>query len=173
MRLDFTKHDVLVLLACDSRKGIWASESYVRNSKTVRNAGQISTTASSHTLQLVALTNALRSISYVRASKLLQSAPQGTTRARVLVTALDTTFVEALEAMTKDNSTSKPLRAGKNFISLLVRQWGRFTFEIRPLDDGDYTGLTLLNWARRNVVDPKTVANTSAILRPTAVSDMR
>jgi hypothetical protein len=175
MRLDFQKHDALVLLACDHRKGVWASECFVRNSKTVRNAGQISTTASAHTLQLVALVNALRSISFRQAIKLVDAAPRGTLKPRVLVTSLDPTFLDALQTMNNiraDSAPKKPLRAGQNFVTLLTQQLVRFILDIQPLHADDNSGLVLLNWARKGVIDPRVIVNTPAFLRPTAVSAM-
>jgi len=174
MRLDFEKHDVLVLLACDHRKGVWASECFVKNSKTVRNAGQISTTASAHTLQLIALVNALRSVSKSQAIRLVDAAPRGTSRPRVLVTSLDATFIEALQTMTDDSNreSMNPLRVGKNFLTLLAQQRERFTLDIQPLPADDNSGLVLLNWARKNVVSPRLIANLPLSLFPTAASVM-
>lgn len=173
MKVDWGVHDGMLLLASDRRKGIWATQLLLRGSKTVRSAGTIPTTASAHSLQVLALTTALRLISKGQAAKLLQAAPTGITRPRLLVVSSDATFAQALQAKMrgdKETMTTKPLRAGRNLISIAPAQLARFALTFGELEDGDTSILILKSWASQTIHDPK--QELPSALVPSAVSQV-
>lgn len=172
MRLDFDKYDGLILLAHDRRKGLYASQTLLRGSKTTRAAGQLPTCASAHTCELVALATALRGITRMQCSKLLANAPDGISKPRIRVVTADKDFAEGIAAVIAKERLAKPIRSGKNFQEFAASQLARFTvtIEAEPEGSGDTSLFILRDWARQNVIDPKVLNNTSPTLFPIAVS---
>ncbi len=172
MRIDPSLHEVSVIITGDRRVGVWAFES--NNSlhkKWTRCAGQISTSASEHTLLLVALTNALRTVSKGQASRLVQFAPRGVQKPRVRVLTDNYLFADALNDVVPQrvlgDESNRRLRAGKNFLWIARPQLRRFTIDVQLQDRRDPVVEPLLEWARMNVIDPKMFP-----LAPSAVSSM-
>jgi len=158
MRVNFDSQDGLIMVSGD-RRGVWASQVLIKGSKTIRTGGQLPTTASRHTLQLVALTSALRSITKADAARIT---PRGVSKARLLVTSIDSSFLDALQAET-------PLRAGRNFFTIAMQQLARFDLTFAAPEDGDMTVHMLSKWAANHVFPPK---NIPAVLIPSAVSQV-
>lgn len=159
----------------DKRKGLWASSTILKSSKTVRQAGQLPTSASGHTLELVALASALRSISNSQVSFLMQNAPSSVTKPRLLIMSADKTFSDALRAMmTRDAVTlaAKPLKAGRNFLSMVAREIGRFELTLQTDIGEDQSIANLSIWAHERILSPKTVGSIAQALRPTAISQL-
>jgi hypothetical protein len=170
MRFDPETHDGIILLASDRRKGVWASQTIYRGSRTFRQGGQLPVEASAHTCELVALCTALRSITKAQATKLVQTAPTGVTKPRILIVTADPTFAEALTAKMQNYAAAKPLRAGKNFLMFAAHQLSRFTVTlIREPEDNDRSILVLESWARQHVIDPKLITRIPPSLVPTAI----
>jgi hypothetical protein len=169
MKLDLTTHDALIQIAGDSHKGLWASQAFSRTSKfTVRTAGQLPTSASLHTLEIVALTTALRSITKGMAAKLIQP---GMTKPRILVGTSDASFAGAISGLLVGDRTAPLLRAGRNFLSIAAYQLARFNVEIRTPETGDTAILVLKGWAQNHVTDPKVIKHIPG-LEPSAVSQV-
>jgi hypothetical protein len=113
MKLDFNTHDILVTVAANPRIGVWGAQIFHRQqAKTVRTAGQLPTEASSHTLQLVALATALRSVTKAQARRMVQNLPRRVPKPRVLVVTSDASFIDAIKAVTSNEQNGKPLRVG-------------------------------------------------------------
>jgi hypothetical protein len=173
MKTNFETHDGSVTLAFDRRKGIWAYSLFTKTARAIRTAGQISTEASAHTLQSLALTVALRSITRGQANRLAQFAKLK--KPRLLVTCLDEDFLEALEAKMrndKDVMAVNPLRTGKQFLTVLAQQLARFQLTFEPPEDGDMSNLVLHNWAANHLVDKKLIDNLPPALSPSLISQM-
>lgn len=81
---------------------------------------------------------------------------------------MDATFAEALKGLLQRDVTAKPLRAGKNFLNIARQQLARFDVTIQTVDDP--SELVLLNWARKNIVDPKLIAGIPPSLAASVVS---
>ncbi len=155
--IDFDNYEGRVLLAADRRRGVWANETLFRGSRNVRNAGQVPTTASSHTLLTVALTAALRNIHKAAANRLVSTATQKIKKPRLLVASIDATFCDALKVKMK--------RTGQNGPELV-------RFEI-TLHTGERPAvLTLKNWSWTAIIDPKTIPTIPPVLLPSAVSTL-
>lgn len=159
MRFDHNLHDGILIVSGDQRRSVWSSQLVLKGSRTLRTAGQMTTTASRHTLQLLALTSALRSITRTQAAFL---APRNQTNPRLLVTSIDSTFLNALRA-------KMPLRAGRNFFTLAAQQLARFDLTFATPEDGDKTVLMLSNWAANHVYAPGSIPS---VLLPVAVSQV-
>lgn len=176
IRFDVNTQDGMILLANDRRKGIWVSQSIFKKCNTVRQGGQMPTSASAHTLELVALSTALRSVTKSQASFLTLNAPSTVTKPRVLVVTADLTFADALRAMmTRDAVTlaTKPLKAGRNFLSMAAYQLARFEVTLQTdITQDDKSILILRSWADQHIFAPTMVANIPPSLCPTAVSQV-
>jgi protoheme ferro-lyase len=176
MRFNESTQDGMILLASDRRKGIWASQSNLKFAKTVRQAGQLPTSASAHTLQLVALSTALRSCTKSQASFLVEKAQCNVTKPRILVVTADPTFADALRAMmTRDAATltTKPLKAGRNFLSMAAQQLARFELTLQTdSKQNDKSIIVLRSWADQHVFSPTMMANMSPSLCPVAASQV-
>ena len=140
----------------------------------MRQAGQLPTSASAHTLELVALSTALRSVTKAQAGYLGQNAPS--TKRRILAITADPTFADALRAMmTRDAVTlvTKPLKAGRNFLSMAAYQLARFDVTLQTdATQEDKSILTLKTWAHSHIFSPKMLASIPPALCPTAVSQV-
>ncbi len=169
--IDFDNYEGRVLLAADRRRGVWANETLFRGSRNVRNAGQVPTTASSHTLLTVALTAALRNIHKAAANRLVSTATQKIKKPRLLVASIDATFCDALKVKMKRTGQNGPaFRAGKNFLMALAQQLVRFEI---TLHTGERPAvLTLKNWSWTAIIDPKTIPTIPPVLLPSAVSTL-
>jgi hypothetical protein len=173
MKTNFETHDGSVTLAFDRRKGIWAYSLFTKTARAIRTAGQISTEASAHTLQAIALTAALRSITRAQANRLAQFAKLK--KPRLVITSLDRDFLEALQAKMrndKDVMAVNPLRASKQFLTVLAQQLSRFDLTFETPEDGDVLNSVLQNWAVNHLVDKKLVKNLPPALSPSLISQM-
>lgn len=168
MRIDFQTHDVLVQVAGDKRKGIWASSVFAKNSKPIRTAGSLPTTASAHTLLLVALINSLSNISRGQHTRLGKNVPRGIYKPRLVVVTMDASFADALTGLLQRAATAKPLRAGKQFLAIAVQQLARFDVTLQTVSDP--SELALLNWARKHLIEPKLIAGIPSSLSASVVS---
>jgi hypothetical protein len=169
--IDLGKHDGFIYIAAEHRTGLWAYQSRITGHRTFRTGGQLPTTASAHSLLVLALLTGLRDISKAQAAELVKKANAGLTKPRILVTSLDSTFCDALQDKMRGQQNGKPLRAGKNFLIELARQLARFsvTFETDPDSTICYS---LKNWAVRSIHDPKAAQRIPASLAPSAVSEV-
>jgi hypothetical protein len=167
----FEKYEGSIYLGADHRKGLWANQIATRHRRATRNGGQLPTASSSHTLHVWSLLNSLRDITKADAAKLIAS-PKGTVIAkpRVLVTAMDPSFLDALQLrMQGQKSDTKPLRAGKNFLTELARQLVRFEITFQT-DTANTTCYSLKNWLERALPDPKLLSTIPQSLMPSVTS---
>jgi hypothetical protein len=165
--VDFSKFEARILLSSDRRSGVWASETLTKGKTRIRNAGQLPADASSHSLLVVALMAALRSISKRDATRLVEDADWVITKPRVLVVSRSADFGDALHGKV-NGQNGKLLRAGKQFMRELARQVVRFdlTFDT---DEENKPILNLRKWAQTSVPDPESVLSifpiaTSAVI---------
>ena len=172
MRVDFSKHEVGIILAADATKGLWSFQKITGRTRTVRQGGQLPTEASAHTLLATALTVALRSHTKNEIQRLLYNAPRGVDKPRIIVTTLDPTFGAAINGIMCESNTAPRLRAGRNFIGVLVQQLNRFQvdFEYVPNDkDAQILG----GWIKNTLTDPKLLDRIPSSLRPSAASQVQ
>jgi hypothetical protein len=168
VKYDRETHEGKILLAYDQKRGIWANSLTTSLGRSIRTSGTIFSAASRHTLQVVGLAAALRSVTIKEAAILADKA--GVPKPRLIITSTDATFLEALPALMKGDRTAKQLRAGKNFLGLLGRQLVRFQLDFVPLPEGDFIGDKLKNWAYRHYPDKGLMRTIPPFLVPSAVS---
>jgi hypothetical protein len=167
-RIEFIEYDGVIHLGADPTKGIWANQTLLRGSRTIRTGGQLPTEASAHTLHVVALTTALRDITKGQAINLVNRAATIIGKPRIVVVVTDPTFADALTAKIQGQQ-GKPLRAGKNFLVELARQLARFTVTFQT-DPGNTSSYSLRHWAKKSVHDPKAVQRIPQALAATVAS---
>jgi hypothetical protein len=173
MKYDRAAHEGLILLASDKRRGTWAGQMILNGQRTLRLGGQLPTTMTNHGLLSVALATMLRGITRVQAERL--AADAGVRKPRLLVATMDQSFADALRAkITQDATTgaAKPLRIGKNFVSLAAAQVARFDLTLTTPEETDKTILVLRDWAMKMLPSPTLLASVPASLAPTAVSQV-
>jgi hypothetical protein len=154
-----------IAINTDHRRGIWTYEFTrfaERGRQIIRNAGSLPTEAHTHTLAIVALTSALRSITNAQRKELMT---QGrTAKPTVKVVTRDATLAAALQ-------NAAQLNAGGNFLDVFSKQARRF--DLRVVAEPVNARLkALLNWATWHVPDPKKVAAADAAFAPIAASEM-
>jgi len=171
MRIDPLLHESQVIVTADRRIGIWGSQTFSPVfGKSIRNAGQLPTEASAHTLLLVAVMNSLRGITRRQATKMADLAPRGVLLPRVQVLTNDDSFANALRGFQKvDSAAHKPLRAGRNIIDFARRQFTRFTLDVQVQNSEDRYVEALLDWAKNQVINPELIRRVPLSLRPSAV----
>src|SRR5260370_27164934 len=153
IRLDFNMNEIQVQVAADNRRGVWASTVFGKNAKSIRTAGSLPTQASSHTLLLVALTTSLRNITKAQHSYMIST--MGAKKPRVQVVTGDQSFADAMRGLLARDVTAKPLRAGRNFLSVAAQQFARF--DVSFVVDEEPSFRTLVTWANKHVIDPKMI----------------
>jgi GMP synthase PP-ATPase subunit len=166
-KMDHNTHDIQIQIDADKRKGVWANLTYGTTSKPLRNAGQLPTTASNHTLLVVALTTGLMNISRTQHGRItakLNGKP------RLNVVTRDENFYSALTGIVTLDKKAPPLKAGRNFVSTFFRNLARFAVSVTL--DTDPTNLALIGWAQKTVVEAKQVANIPATFAASAVSQL-
>jgi hypothetical protein len=168
MKIDFETEDALIVVSADRRKGIWSSSSIVRNQRNVKTAGQIETSASAHTLQVVALVSTLKQITRRDITRLLGDT--GKQKLTVVVTSGDKSFLAAINAIVEQQPKDQKLRAGRNFLDILREQLDRFHVVVRQLEPTDKTALVLADWAGKQIAAPKLIAGIPPSLAPTVVA---
>jgi len=129
-QLDFREVEGLVLLAAHTRRGTWGQSTLLRGCKTFRCGGQLQTVASQHTLLVVALTVALRDIPARDITRLLAERRR-LKKPRLIVRCTDKNFIAAMQHLATGQETGDvpTLRAGRNFLGMLLYQISRFTIE--------------------------------------------
>ena len=159
-------HDVLIQLVCRPRIGLWAHAKSFAGSRGNRDAGQLGTEASAHTLLAAGLTAALRSISKSQVERLSRRDQ----KLRVKVVTTDSTFVERLRELMQNVTPTKRLKAGSNFVHELIRHLSRFeiNFVVEP---ESAALLTLGNWAT-HVVYPPSIVKVPLPFRSVATSQL-
>ena len=172
MKDDFTTHDGLILLTANRHKGIWATETRLKSGRRTRTAGQISTSASAHSLLVIGLTAALKSISGRDIRKISRYRER---KARLRVISNDATFSTALQALMKNDEAviaNVPLRAGKQFLRMLAKQLARFDIELMTdLEDRSYSFQALKDWVQVHVRSPREQELLPAFMLPVVVSE--
>ena len=172
--INFEVEEGLIILSGDSRRGLWGNSVILRGGRTVHTGGQLPTTASSHTLLSVSLYTALANIHPKVIFGLCKERP-GLKKPRLIVRCTDLSFINALNARAETASVhareQNPIRAGKNFTSLLTSKRHRFdlTYEHAAIDDCRDC-LLLGVWVREHVLDQRRVAGIPPALAPSAVS---
>jgi hypothetical protein len=156
---------VQISIATDRRRGLWAYELSRHTSKgrqTVRNAGSLPH-AHAHTLAVVAITSALRSISVQAHRDMIDGR---TAKPTIDVVTLDESLADAIDTTT---NVPKTLRAGANFIVYFSRQARRFDLRIEAEPDNNRLR-ALIQWARQVLPDPSGVLAADAVFAPRAAS---
>jgi len=161
-------HHILLTITADKRRGLWASSVWVNNGKSLRTGGSLPTTASAHTLLLLALTNTLRSVSRNQYQSIQRTLPEGITKPRVkVIVAGDNTFAPALAELIKGDRTAK-LKAGRNFLSIAAQQVARFSIDLENSDDP--RDLALKVWVTKSLYPAQDFEILPAALIPSVVS---
>jgi len=158
-------YEVKIQLAADPRKGVWAANTLIKQGRTIRTAGQAPTSASAHTLLVIALTSALQDIGWSQAQTLARA--NHVVKPRVQVLTADATFASAMQRIP---ATIAALRAGKNFVGELRRQLDRFTIRVQHVEAREVE--LLKGWAQRKVMDRREIGRIPVIFAPTAVSQL-
>lgn len=169
MRIDWSTDSGLILLANDHRTGLWANQTVIAKGKTVRTAGQLPSTAHTHTLFSVSLTHALRSITNRQREQIAINPGQ---KPKIIVSVASHSFVNAVNGILKNEpiETRAPFRCGGNFKDILFHQLGRFDVEFRRPSMMDKTLLQLGGWMTATMIDKKTIENIPPALAAKAVS---
>jgi hypothetical protein len=157
---------VQVSVATDRRRGLWSYELTKHTPKgrqTIRNAGSLPH-AHAHTLAIVAITSALRSIS-VQAHRDMV-ADGRTTKPAIDVVTLDESLADAIDTAT---NVPKTLRAGRNFIDAFTKQSRRFDLRIEAEPDNNRLR-ALIQWARQHLPDPRGILAAEAVFAPRVAS---
>jgi hypothetical protein len=163
-------HDLQIIVTADKRKGLWASSLFVHTGRSLRTGGQLPTTASAHTLLLVALTNTLRGISRNQYQKLVNHLPEGITKPRVSVVVVgDQTFAPALSGLIKGDRSVR-CRAGRNWLTIAAQQIARFSLTIESSDDK--RDLALQAWVQKNLYPIPGFEQLPAVLVPSLTSQV-
>jgi hypothetical protein len=76
--------------------------------------------------------------------------------------------------MTRDAETlaAKPLKAGRNFLSMAAREIARFELTFQTDTGEDRSISNLSTWAHERIFSPKVVGHIAQALRPTAISQL-
>jgi hypothetical protein len=144
----------------------------LRGCKTFRCGGQLQTVASQHTLLVVALTVALRDIPARDITRLLAERRR-LKKPRLIVRCTDKNFIAAMQHLATGQETGDvpTLRAGRNFLGMLLYQISRFTIEYEYAEPQEATDVMVVaHWVNQHVHDPKQIEDIPQILRPTSVS---
>jgi hypothetical protein len=170
-RVDFEKFDGQISLWADRRRGIWCNEIVFNGTRNSRTGGQAPTSTSAHGLLVLALINALRSVSKRQAAK---AAGSRQVKPRLNIVSCNQKFCDALRAMTRNDKATlakRPFKAGRNFLRPLARELARFEVSLTTdADDSSYRFQGLGNFARLHVRDPKELAAFPQMLVPVVVS---
>ena len=169
MLVDTSNFEGQIAVACDSRKGIYASHSFLKGRKTERLASRVSTEMSAHGCLTLAVIAVLRSVSKKAQAKMLQGTNQKF--ARIQLVTDSPVFAAAFTARVgkKQTPTTPQLRIGKNFDILLNRILSRFTIDVAMLPVGDRQIDELRAWAVRSL-DTKNYADVPSVLIPAAIA---
>jgi len=158
---------VQISIATDRRRGLWAyelSRFTPKGRQTIRNAGSLPH-AHAHTLAIVAITSALRSIS-VQAHRDMVAEGR-TAKPTINVVTLDESLADAIDTASKAPTT--PLRAGRNFIDAFTKQSRRFDLRIEAEPDNNRLR-ALIQWARQHLPDPRGILAAEAVFAPRVTS---
>lgn len=172
MTLDLTQFDVLVDLGAARKLGIYAYNIFGNNLRAHRAAGQLPAEATEETLLAVALTAALRNVNRTQYMQLAmrRSAPlPGVPKPRLVVGTMSYPFAESIRGIVARDTNPRKLRAGRNFIGILFQQLARFRVTMMP-NAQDMTALSLTNWAKTQLIDPKLMSNLPTGLWPSVTS---
>jgi hypothetical protein len=158
---------VQVSVATDRRRGLWSYELTKHTTKgrqTIRNAGSLPH-AHAHTLAIVAITSALRSISVNSYKDMVEWSRNA--KPTIEVVTQDESLRDAIETATQVPTTT--LRAGANFIGYFSRQARRFDLRIEAEPDNNRLR-ALIQWARQVLPDPSGILAADAIFAPSVAS---
>jgi hypothetical protein len=156
-----------IRITTDRKRGLWAAEVVRSNGRTTRSsariAAQTQTSATSHSLCVLALASSLKSLPR-----------QLGKRETVRVAADDPTFSRAMNALMKrdmEQLEATPLRCGKNLLKLLPKPMAKFEmiFETEHEEQSNIFK-SLRKWMRGELRDPN--ESTEPILSPSAVSQL-
>jgi hypothetical protein len=170
MRFDPATEEGLVILACDPKRGIYASQTTTKTAlKAIRQAGTLPTTASAHTLLTVALVNALRMVTRKDVAKMSYGLPHGVRKPRLVIISNDPTFLDAVGDFVSKSDNRAVLRAGRNFKDLLGMQLRKFDMTYRT-EQENVSALVLGDWAHKAIISPVLLEGVLQSLQPSAVS---
>jgi hypothetical protein len=169
LKNDFSAHDGEIRLLSNRRRGVWIYESRLKIGPKNKVAGQAPTTASSHSLLVIALTSSLKAISRNLADKMT-----GQRKPKLKIIVADSTFADALQAKIESNKEAiarTPLRAGKQFLLQLAKQMARFDIElVLDQEDKGYLFSALARFAKLHVISPRMQEQLPSYLLPAVVS---
>jgi hypothetical protein len=158
---------VQILIATDRRRGLWSYELTrfaPKGKQMIRNAGSLPH-SHAHTLAIVAITSALRSISVNSYKDMVENGR--TAKPAVQVVTLDESLADAIDTATNVPATT--LRAGRNFIDAFNRQARRFHLHIEAEPDNNRLK-ALIQWARQHIPDPTGILAADAVFAPRVAS---
>jgi hypothetical protein len=78
-------------------------------------------------------------------------------------------FAESIRGIEARDSNPRKLRTGRNFIGILFQQLARFNVTMMP-NTQDMTALSLTNWAKTQLIDPRLTSKLPAGLWPSVAS---
>jgi DNA-binding NarL/FixJ family response regulator len=169
LKNDSSTHDGEIRLLSNRRRGVWIYESRLKIGPKNKVAGQAPTTASTHSLLVIALTSSLKAISRNLADKMT-----GQRKPKLRIIVADSTFIDALKAQIDGDKAAIeriPLRAGKQFLRELARQLSRFSIElVTDQEDKGYLFSAMALFAKRHLLSPRELDQLPAYLLPAVVA---
>jgi hypothetical protein len=158
---------VQIGVATDRRRGLWSYEltrHAPKGRQTIRNAGSLPH-AHAHTLAIVAITSALRSISVHQYKEMVEW--RGSAKPSIDVVTLDESLADSINSTTQVPTTT--LRAGRNFLAEFAKLTRRFDLYIEAEPDNNRLK-ALIQWARQHLPDPTGILAADAIFAPRIAS---
>lgn len=165
MKWDY-RFDAVVLVACNRAKGVWCNESRSLNLRTSRHGGRLNSSATAHSLLVLALISSLRAYSTKQLADM--TSRSGRVKPAILVKTLDQSFADALSCFLQGQNHDV-LRAGKQLKEHLQRLSSRFvvTVECDPYNNGIRS---LGQNMTKAVMDPMDVQCESPTLVPAVIT---
>jgi len=168
--IDPANHDIQIMLVADHTKGLWAYQMFTTGAvRSVRVGGRLPASAHAHTLLIVALTNALRSVS--KKQHRAMAARRGTSKPNVSVIVVGgKNFVPALLKAIGHDGGNGAMKAGRNFLGIAAQQMARFNLDLSP--STDVQGHVILQWLTQHVYPQSDFSTLPSNLLPLLASEV-
>ena len=149
------------------RIGVWANDVTMKGSRRARAAGQLPAgDATAHSQLAVALSLFLCTLTWKQCRRLADA--NGVAKPRMKISLLKSDFAQAVNDRLLNLSDARRLRAASAIAADLLNRlrWFDITWDVLP-DDASL--ISLREWSRRQVNDPRELKKIPAVLVPTAV----
>jgi hypothetical protein len=159
--------DILIQIAADQRKSVWASSVAIKRGRSTRAGGLSPRGGSFHTLLAISLISGLRSVTKGHANRIVRN--DSTKKPTLQVMVNDAAFAEAIRSLAAGQKV-ECFRAGRNFWHDLLKQIRRFTISVHvvPVDDARIGSLK--GWAVSTIHASREASDIPAVFQPSAVS---